>query len=102
MSIVGQFVGKFIENKACKNEQYFQSIWVFPVEAYGNIIEPNNMSKPVTHKILCDNKVDGQLINLTPNKQYKLLCSIGVNKANTKDGVTYPASVNLNVLKVSE
>lgn len=103
MGCIGYLAGTFIENESTSNEQYFQSKWVFPVEAYGNIIQPKDMQKPVYNRILCDKKTQAFMQNLVPNKHYKLTVGFSVQKANTgKDGKTYPPKVNFNVLSVAE
>lgn len=38
MSVVGIFEGVFVESRLCKNQDYFQAVFLFPQEVYGNVI----------------------------------------------------------------
>lgn len=58
------------------------------------------MDRPRRTNILCQTKVQPDLMKLVPGQKYKLLCSVGVSQANERNGKTYPASVDLNIIKV--
>ena len=100
MAVVGMFEGIFVESRLCKNQDYFQAVFQFPEEVFGNVFSVDQMDRPKRTNILCETKKQPDILNLSPGQKYKLLCSVGVSKANERNGKSYPASVNLNIIKV--
>ena len=100
MSVVGMFEGVFVESRVCRNQDYFQAVFNFPEEVFGNVISIEQMDRPRRTNILCETKRQGELLKLNPGQKYKLLCSVAVNQSNERNGKVYPASVNLNIIKV--
>lgn len=100
MAVVGIFEGVFVESRLCRNEDYFQAIFNFPDEVYGNVFTVEQMQRPKRTNILCETKRQGEILSLTPGQKYKLLCSVTCSQPNERNGKSYPASTNLNIIKV--
>ena len=98
MSIIATLEGKFTGFKECSTSDYFQAVFNFPEELYGNVFKVEDMKNPKRTNILCASATQPELRKLEVGKKYKLLCSLGVRQPNEKNGRQYPASLGLNII----
>ena len=99
MSIVAHLEGKFLEHKQCNNPDYLQAVFAFSQEVYGQVFKVEDMPRPQRTNVLFNINENKDLLNLQPNQKYKCMCSLSVRQPNEKNGRTYPASININILK---
>lgn len=94
--VVVSATGIFKENVSSENnEKYFSSMWIFPQEIMGNILNPHQQKRQAKTRILGNVDDDKLLLQLKPGSPYSLTLAVGISQPNGK----YPAQINFTVLE---